>query len=163
MCHNSSFFGYCYSCKAYGHRATKCRNKSRIGQVVASRNKNVVCQKCNAYGHNALNCKIIDRCTPNYVSKNPFATLGNMNVIFYSCNIVGHRNHECRRKSFQSYGNPFTSSFNENENMTRTITKMLLDYQETSFFHQLVTWVWFGEREQTSFVETPLLLSLIRT
>lgn len=53
------------------------------------------------------------RSAPSYESKNAFVVPRNINLIFYNYNNVGHKSYECRRKTFQSSGNPSTS-FNKN-------------------------------------------------
>lgn len=51
---------------------------------------------------------------PSYDIKNFFASLRNRNVVCYNCNKIGHKGYECRKKIFQSSGNPSTFSFNNN-------------------------------------------------
>lgn len=56
------------------------------------------------------------RSTLIYDRKIPFAAPRNVNVVCYNYNKVGHKSHECRKKKFQLYGNPYSSSFNKNVN-----------------------------------------------
>lgn len=81
----SSFFGYCFACKRYGHREEESRKRSR--------RNNLGCHRYHAYGHNVSKSRNMHIHSPDYA-----------NVICYQCNGFGHRSHECKKKNSQSYG-----------------------------------------------------------
>lgn len=88
--YNSSLFGYCFECKGYGHRESKCKNRFM--------------RHLDAHEHKMSNGRFMHRSAPKYRSKNVFIVQGDRNVVCYSRNKFWHRIHKCRRRSFQSYG-----------------------------------------------------------
>lgn len=57
---NSFFYGYCFSCNRFGHKAANCRVYARNDFKYVNRNYlapwmnyNVICYKCNNFGHTA--------------------------------------------------------------------------------------------------------------
>lgn len=77
------------------------------------------------------------RSVSSYESNDVLGFLRDRNVAHYNCNKVGHKNHECKRKSFQSYGNPYTSSFNKN---VRHNNHSQLERVDRTYVIQRLTW-----------------------
>jgi hypothetical protein len=75
------FFGHCYTCKLFGHKAINCRINERNKYA---RNMNGVKKR---YGNNR---GFVNR------SYNSFYSLMDKNIVCYKCNYLGHKARDCR-------------------------------------------------------------------
>lgn len=60
------------------------------------------CYTCNQFGRRDRECRVIPKGNTNYVRKNPFDPLVDMNVIYYNCDNFGHITRNYRKKFIRS-------------------------------------------------------------
>lgn len=77
-------------------------------------NFHVYCYWCNKFGHRVADCRPMDKPPISFESRNSFAALWGMDVIYYQGNGFGHRSFECRKSQPVSYNSFKDSTLNVN-------------------------------------------------
>jgi hypothetical protein len=100
--YQNSFFGYCYSCNGFGHKAIDCRTNVRSDPI---RNNNR-----DTHGYSRRNY--------NY-----FSPLLNYNIICYNCNNFGHIEKLCRSnfKKIQGKEGPTIMKRNQEQSKDKSM------------------------------------------
>ena len=91
----NAFYGYCFKCSQYGHKATRCKSSVMNRDLIRKRsfmympNDNLQCIRCHWYGHREANC-IANIRSNNYSGRGLYAPQIEQDVQCLNCNAYGH-------------------------------------------------------------------------
>jgi len=99
--YDNDFYGYCFKCNQYGHKAAKCKESIMYDDLARQKSfksmldENIQCFRCHRYGHRIISCRENIK-SNTHVSRATYASQPEYNVQCFKCHNHGHEASFCR-------------------------------------------------------------------